>query len=229
MAPRRRRPAGEAETSSGTLPLADVARAPTNRPADSSPPACKPGHLGHRDRVRQKFLAAGPDAFADYELLELVLFYVVPQRDTKPIAKRLLQRFGSLGGVIAAPVDQLVAEAFIKEQAVVLLKAVGAAAVRLSREHVMDQPILSSWDKVVGYCRASIGHEPIERFRLLFLDSKNRLIADEEQGRGTVNHTPVYVREVVKRALELGATALILVHNHPTTPLSITLDHAQAH
>ena len=219
MAPRRRKPPPDAPPPAGMLPLG----APAG-PEEAPPP---PDYLGHRQRIRDKFLAAGPDAFADYELLELLLFHVVPQRDTKPIAKRLLQRFGSLGGVIAAPADQLMAEDFVKRQAVVLLKAVGAAAVRVSREHVMEQPILSSWDKVIGYCRASMAHEPVEIFRLLFLDSKNRLIADEEQGRGTVNHTPVYVREVVKRALELGATALILVHNHPSgdpTPSRADID-----
>ena len=225
MAPRRGRPPEPPFPSAPLLPaLGPEPPAPDPAPDKDT---CTPGHAGHRQRVRDKFLAAGPDAFADYELLELLLFYVVPQRDTKPIAKRLLRRFGSLGGVIAAPVDQLTAEDFVKTQAAVLLKAVGAAAVRLSREHVMEQPILSSWDKVIGYCRASMAHESVEIFRLLFLDSKNRLIADEEQGRGTVNHTPVYVREVVKRALELGATALILVHNHPSgdpTPSRADID-----
>ncbi|MFN4090104.1 MAG: RadC family protein [Alphaproteobacteria bacterium] len=200
------------------LPLADPAAAPA---------AAVPDHAGHRRRLRERFLAAGSEGLPDYELLELLLFYAIPQRDTKPLAKRLLQRFGSLGGVIAAPVPRLVEEDFLKEQAAVLLKAVGAASIRLAREHVMEQPILSSWDKVVGYCRARIAHEPVEKFHVLFLDSKNRLIQDEEQGRGTVNHTPVYVREVVKRALELGATALILVHNHPSgdpTPSRADID-----
>lgn len=176
----------------------------------------EPDNSGHRQRLRDRLLAGGVDALADYELLELLLFYAVPRRDTKQTAKQLLNDFGSVAGVLAAPVGSLTRYAHIKENAAVLLKAVAAAGVRAAREQVRDQPIMGSWDKVLAYCRAAMAHEQIEQFRLLFLDSKNRLIADEPQQHGTVNHTPVYPREVVKRALELGATAIIMVHNHPS-------------
>ena len=176
----------------------------------------KPEHAGHRQRLRERFLTGGPEALADYELLELLLFAAVPQRDTKPIAKQMLKDFGTLAGVLAAPVTALTRYPHIKENAAVLLKAVAAAGIRAAREQVLDQPVMASWDKVIGYCRAAMAHGGIEEFRLLFLDSKNKLIADEMQQRGTVNHTPVYPREVVKRALELGATAIIMVHNHPS-------------
>lgn len=175
-----------------------------------------PDHSGHRERLRQRFLAGGPDALADYELLELLLFYAIPRKDTKPVAKRLIKRFGSLAGALAAPMPALVAEDNITSNIAVLLKAVEAAAIRLTREQVLHQPVLSSWDKVLDYCRASMAHDAVEQFRLLFLDSKNKVIGDEVQQRGTVNHTPVYPREVVKRALELGAAAIIMVHNHPS-------------
>lgn len=175
-----------------------------------------PDHSGHRERLRQRFLAGGPDALPDYELLELLLFYAIPRRDTKPLAKRLIKRFGSLAGALAAPVPALVAESDVKSNVAILLKAVEAAAIRAAREQVLNQPVLSSWDKVLDYCRASMAHDSVEQFRLLFLDSKNKIIGDEVQQRGTVNHTPVYPREVVKRALELGATAIIMVHNHPS-------------
>ena len=175
-----------------------------------------PDHSGHRERLRERFLAGGPDALPDYELLELLLFHAIPRRDTKPVAKRLIKRFGSLAGVLAAPIPALVAENEVKANVAVLLKAVEAAAIRSAREQVLNQPVLSSWDKVLDYCRASMAHDPVEQFRLLFLDSKNKIIGDEVQQRGTVNHTPVYPREVVKRALELGATAIIMVHNHPS-------------
>ncbi len=175
-----------------------------------------PSHAGHRERLRERFRTGGAEALADYELLELLLFYAVPRKDTKPIAKRLIRRFGNLAGVLAAPLPALTAEDSVKEHAATLLKAVEAAAVRAAREQVLDRPVMSSWDKVLDYCRTSMAHGGIEQFRLLFLDSKNKVIADEVQQRGTVNHTPVYPREVVKRALELGATALILVHNHPS-------------
>ncbi len=152
----------------------------------------------------------------DYELLELLLFHSIPRQDVKPLAKTLIQRFGSLGGVLAASPERLAEQPSIKESTVVLLKVVRQAAMRLGREEVIERSVLTSWDALLTYCRATMADEDTERFRVLFLNRKNVLIADEIQQKGTVDHTPVYPREVVKRALELGATALILVHNHPS-------------
>ena len=176
----------------------------------------KPGYLGHRQRLRARFLEAGPAAFPDYELLELILFQAKPRQDTKPLAKALLARFGSFASVIGADIAALMAVPEMGEASVVALKAIQAGVERVLREEVRSAPVLSSWDKVVDYCRAAMARAPIEQFRLLFLDRKNALIADEVQQTGTVDHTPVYPREVVKRALELGASAVIMVHNHPS-------------
>ncbi len=175
----------------------------------------EPGHAGHRQRLRARFLAGGGDALPDYELLELLLFAALPRRDVKPLAKSLIARFGGFGRVMAATAPDL-ASAGLSESAVATIKLVQAAAIRMGRQTVLDKPILSSWPALIDYLRAAMAHEANEHFRLLFLDRKNALIAEEVQARGTVDHTPVYVREVVKRALELGATALILVHNHPS-------------
>jgi DNA repair protein RadC len=173
--------------------------------------------LGHRDRVRQRFLRVGAEAFADYELLEALLHIVVPQKDTKDLAKSLLERFGSFSGVLAAPYDQLRHFKGLGDITAANLKIIQGAAQRYARDQVSrDKPILSSWAALLDYCRAQMAFEDIEQFRLLFLDKKNHLIADEVQQTGTVDHTPVYPREVIKRALELSATALILVHNHPS-------------
>jgi DNA repair protein RadC len=193
-------------------------------PASSSDTA-EPGHSGHRDRLRARFLNGGADALPDYELLELILFSAILRRDTKPLAKKLIHRFGDFAGVVSATPAQLAAEG-LSDSVVALIKAVQAGAVRLGRQKVLNQPILSSWSALTDYLRSAMAHETNEHFRLLFLDKKNRLIRDEIQAQGTVDHTPVYVREVVKRALDLGATALILVHNHPTPGFSVTLDHA---
>jgi DNA repair protein RadC len=176
----------------------------------------KPDHLGHRQRLRARFLEAGPAAFPDYELLELILFQAKPRQDTKPLAKALLGRFGSFAGVIGAEIAALMAVPEMGEASVVALKAIQAGVERVLLDEVRANPVLSSWDKVVDYCRAAMARAPIEQFRLLFLDRKNVLIADEVQQTGTVDHTPVYPREVVKRALELGASAVIMVHNHPS-------------
>jgi len=176
----------------------------------------KPSYLGHRQRLRERFLKGGPDALPDYELLELVLFFANPRGDVKPLAKTLIQRFGSFAEVISAEAAALAQVKGVGETAIAALKAVQAAALRLARQQVLTQPVLSSWTKVLDYCRASMAYEPTERFRILFLNRKNALIADEVQQRGTVDHTPVYPREVIKRALELGATAIIMVHNHPS-------------
>jgi DNA repair protein RadC len=172
---------------------------------------------GHRDRVRQRYLRLGAEAFVDYELLEAVLHVVVPQKDTKDLAKSLLDRFGSFSAVLAAPYDQLRHFRGLGDITAANLKIVQGAAQRYARDQVSrEMPILSSWAALIDYCRAQMAFEEIEQFRLLFLDKKNRLIADEVQQTGTVDHTPVYPREVIKRALELSATALILVHNHPS-------------
>jgi DNA repair protein RadC len=178
--------------------------------------AGKPHYLGHRERLRRRFREGGSDAIPDYELIELILFRAVPRRDTKPLAKAILARFGSFAEAMNAP-DELLREVpGLGEAAVTEIKLVRAAALRLVRAEVLERPVLASWSQVLDYCRASMGFENKEQFRILFLDKRNQMIADEVQQRGTVDHTPVYVREVVKRALELSATAIVLVHNHPS-------------
>jgi len=177
--------------------------------------------------MRTRLLAAGPEALADHEMLEMVLFLALPRRDTKPLARLLLTRFGSFAGSIAAPAVELAAIDGLGEAGVAALKLVQAAALRLARSEVIDRPVLANWDRLMAYLTATLARERVEQFRVLFLDTRNRLLADEAQGRGTINHTPVYPREVVKRALELHATALILVHNHPSgdpTPSAADLD-----
>lgn len=174
------------------------------------------GAEGHRNRMRSRLIAAGPESLADHELLEMVLFLALPRRDTKAIAKALLARFGSFAAAIAAPLQDLRAVQGVGESGVAALKVVQAAALRLARSEVINRPVLSNWDGLMGYLNTVLARERVEQFRVLFLDNRNRLLADEAQGRGTVNHTPVYPREVVKRALELHATALIVVHNHPS-------------
>jgi DNA repair protein RadC len=181
-------------------------------PADARKPA---GAEGHRRRLRERLLAAGPDALADHEMLEMLLF-ALPRRDTKALARALLARFGSFARTISAPVQELVAVEGLGEAGAAALKSVHAAALRLMRAEVIDQPVLTNWDRLMAYLNAAMSRDRIEQFRVLFLDNRNRLLADEAQQRGTVNHTPVYPREVAKRALELHATALILVHNHPS-------------
>jgi DNA repair protein RadC len=187
-------------------------------PAEES---AQPHYVGHRQRLRERFLKGGTDALADYELLELILFLAIPQRDVKPLAKALLKEFGSFQGVVTADVARLLTVKGVKENTAVALKAIEASARWLAREEILQRNVLSNWDKLIGYCRTTLAREPTERFHLLFLDRKNALIADEQQQQGTVDHTPVYPREVVKRALELNASAIIMVHNHPagdTTP-----------
>ena len=172
-------------------------------------------------------MKAGADALADYEMLALLLFQAMARQDTKPLAKRLLKHFGSFNEVISAEAAALKEIEGVGEAVVVALKCVQAAALRLSREEIMNRPVLANWDKLVAYCRAAMGFEKTERFRILFLNRRNVLIADEVQQTGTVDHTPVYPREVIKRALELGATALIMVHNHPSgdpTPSKADID-----
>ncbi len=173
-------------------------------------------NAGHRERLRERFLQGGADALPDYELLELLLFRAIPRRDVKPIAKLLLQRFGSFAEVIAAPAARLKEVDFVGDAVVAELKIVEAAALRLSRESMCKKLTLGSFAQVLDYCRSAMAFLPTEEFRVLFLDKKNGLLADEVQGRGTVDHTPVYPREIVRRALELNASAMILVHNHPS-------------
>ncbi len=174
------------------------------------------GSAGHRERLRERFLKGGADAMPDYELLELTLFAAIPRRDTKPLAKALLARFGSFAEVIAAPRARLMDVKGCGESVASHLKIVEAAAQRLAKTRVIGRPALSSWAALLDYCTAAMAREQTEAFRVLFLDRKNILIADEVQNRGTIDHTPVYPREIVKRALELGASSLILVHNHPS-------------
>jgi DNA repair protein RadC len=177
--------------------------------------------------MRDKLLDRGPDALADYELLEMLLFLAMPKGDTKPLAKSLINRFGSFPRVLAAPQQELLETRGLGPHSVAALKLVQAASLRAARAEVMEAPVLNNWDRLIEYLTLALARERIEQFRVLFLDSRNRLIADEAQARGTVNHTPVYPREVVKRALDLHATALILVHNHPSgdpTPSNADLE-----
>jgi DNA repair protein RadC len=174
------------------------------------------GTAGHRERLRTRFLKGGADAMPDYELLELTLFAAVPRRDTKPLAKALLARFGSFAEVIAAPAARLMEIKGVGMSVVQQLKIVQAAAHRSAKTGVINRPVLSSWTALLDYCTAAMARVTNEEFRVLFLDRKNVLIADEVQNRGTVDHTPVYPREIVKRALELSASSIILVHNHPS-------------
>jgi len=189
-------------------------------PAETDPPddepADEPHYHGHRERLRERFYSAGPDALSDYELLEMALFPALPRRDTKPLAKSLLKAFGSFAEVVHAPEARLREIKGIKDASIHQLKLIAAAATRIARGEMRERRQLSSWNDVIDYCRSSMAFADKEQFRLLFLDKRNQLIADEVQQTGTVDHTPVYPREVIKRALELSATALILVHNHPS-------------
>lgn len=182
---------------------------------------------GHRDRLRTRYRESGDVALADYEILELLLFRLIPRRDTKPIAKALLDRFGSLAGVFGAPPALLQEVKGIGESVALDIKLIATIAHRMLKSELRGKKVLASWSSVIEYCHAAMAYETTEQFRILFLDKRNALIADEIQGRGTVDHTPVYTREVVKRALELSATALILVHNHPSgdpTPSRADID-----
>ncbi|MER9875252.1 DNA repair protein RadC [Mesorhizobium sp. M0195] len=177
--------------------------------------ADKPHYLGHRDRLRERF-AASPNTLPDYELLELLLFRLIPRADTKPVAKALLSRFGTLAEVLGAPVERLQEVKGIGPAVALDLKVVAATAQRMARGEIAGRELLSTWTQVLEYCRSVMAFEEREQFRILFLDKKNALIADEVQQVGTVDHTPVYPREVVRRALELSARAIILAHNHPS-------------
>ena len=177
----------------------------------------EPAHyVGHRMRLKTRFREAGGEALADYELLELILFRAIPQRDVKPLAKKLIERFGSFAEALAAPPLRLAEVAGMSESAVTEFKIVEASAKRFAKIVARNRRSMTSWSEVIDYCRTAMAYEDREEFRILFLDKKNGLIADESQGHGTIDHTPVYPREVVKRALELAATAVVLVHNHPS-------------
>jgi DNA repair protein RadC len=195
--------------------LADISFLPglLPQPPDSSSAI---GAEGHRLRMRQRLLKAGPESLADHEMLEMILFIALPRRDTKPIARALLERFRTFGGVIGAPVQELLTIDGLGEAGAAALKLVQPAALRMMRQEVAAAPVLTSWERLTEYLTASMQHERTEHFRVLFLDSRNRLIADEVQGQGTINHAPAYPREVVRRCLELHAVAVILAHNHPS-------------
>jgi len=188
-----------------------------DKPAKGLAEASKPHYLGHRERARERFNALGGEALADYELLELLLHILLPQRDTKALAKDLLARFGSFSQVLGASPARLAEVKGLGATSITNLKVMQAIAQRYGRDQIdTERPILSSWTQLIDYCRSQMAYEAVEQFRILFLDKKNRLIADEVQQVGTVDHTPVYPREVIRRSLELSATALILVHNHPS-------------
>ncbi len=173
-----------------------------------------PHYLGHRQRLRERFVA-NPKGLQDYELLEVVLGLAIPRRDVKALAKELLAEYGDLWSLVRAPADRL-EQSGLSENTSVALRAIGELAERGLRAQIKERPVISSWEQLLAYCQAAMGAEREEQFRLLFLDNKNRLMADEVQHKGTVNHTQAYPREIVKRALDLGASALILVHNHPS-------------
>lgn len=170
----------------------------------------------HRKRLRDRFMSGGADAVPDYEMLELVLFRAIPRRDVKPLAHKLIEKFGDFNRVMSAPVERLAELSGVGDAVITELKIVEAAAHRLARSKVMERHVISSWDAILDYCHTTMAHRETEQFRVLYLDRKNVLIADEEQGKGTVDHVPVYPREVVKRALDINASAIILVHNHPS-------------
>ncbi|MDE2162942.1 MAG: DNA repair protein RadC [Alphaproteobacteria bacterium] len=200
-----------ARPKGGTSHLISDAIADVGQPFEQAP-----HYFGHRERLRERFVAGGADAMPDYELLELTLFAAIPRRDVKPLAKTLIARFGSFAEVIAAPRERLLEIDGMSDNAVTQLKIVEATALRLSKTRVLGRPALSSWTALLDYCAAAMARSMTEEFRVLFLDRKNVLIADEVQSTGTIDHTPVYPREILKRALELGASAVILVHNHPS-------------
>jgi len=186
-----------------------------------------PHYHGHRDRLRARFAEGGVTALADYELLELYLFRSIPRRDVKPIAKELIAKFGSFAETIAAPTERLIEVKDISEKIALDLKILKAAATKLGQESILGRPVLSSWSALLDYCRSAMQFEGKEQFRVLFLDRKNRLIADEVLGQGTIDRAPVYPREIIKRALALESTALILTHNHPSgdpTPSQSDID-----
>jgi DNA repair protein RadC len=218
--PRARRGFAE-EHQSRLAEIDDEPEPPLTRPAPintarGDEPFVSIGPRGHRGRMRARVIEHGAGTLADYELLEMLLFFAFKTGDTKPLAKSLINRFGSFAALLSTPAEKLLQNGGLGPHSVVALKLVQEAAIRLTRAELADQPVVNNWDKLIDYLTAVLAREKTEQFRILFLDTRNRLIADEAQARGTVDHTPVYPREVVKRALELHATAIILVHNHPS-------------
>lgn len=189
-------------------------------PAAANTPASGPklpSYLAdHRSRLRERFMTGGAAAMPDYEILELVLFRAIPRQDVKPLARRLIDTFGDFNRVISASPARLSEVSGTGPAVILELKLIEAAAQRLARSRVINRPALSGWDALIDYCHTTMAHSEIEQFRVLYLDRKNILILDEEQARGTVDHVPVYPREIMRRALDVHASALILVHNHPS-------------
>jgi DNA repair protein RadC len=210
-----------------TAAVKDAAAQPDLWQVARRAPKPKPHFVGHRDRLRDRALAGGLAALPDYEVLELQLFRSIPRGDVKPLAKQLLARFGSLAGVLGATVEELKTVKGVGEALALDLKLVHELTLRTAREAVGKRPVISSWQALLAYVKAALAHEAREQFRVLFLDKKNQLIADEVMNHGTVDHAPVYPREVMRRALELSSSAIILVHNHPSgdpTPSSADID-----
>ncbi|MWD28652.1 DNA repair protein RadC [Aquicoccus sp. SCR17] len=211
--------AGRDRFSEASLPLFRAEGGPPGDAAtpDPAPATRPPSYLrDHRQRLRERFLQGGAQAIPDYEMLELVLFRAIPRRDVKPLGRALLEMFGDFNRVLSAPPERLAEVPGVGPAVICELKIVEAAAQRLARARVLRRPVVSSWDALLDYCHTAMAHRELEQFRVLYLDRKNIVIADEEQASGTVDHVPVYPREVVKRALFLNASALILVHNHPS-------------
>jgi DNA repair protein RadC len=209
------------------LAVEDASAQPDLWLAAKRAPKPRPHYAGHRERLRERALAGGLPALPDYELLELFLFRSIPKKDVKPLAKQLLARFGSLGGVLGATAEELRTVKGVGEALALDLKLMHEATLRTARESVAKRPVISSWSALLAYVKAALAHEAREQFRVLFLDKKNQLIADEVMNKGTVDHAPVYPREVMRRALELSASAVILVHNHPSgdpTPSAADVD-----
>ena len=238
-APPARPPLPAAFRDAAALPLFAAPAAPAPAPAEDeaagaplAPAARLPSYIAdHRARLRARFAEGGAAAMPDYELLELVLFRAIPRQDVKPLARALIDAFGDFNRVLTADPARLLAVKGVGEAVVLELKIVAAAAARMARARIINRPAITSWDALLDYCHTAMAHRETEQFRVLYLDRKNILIADEEQGRGTVDHVPVYPREVVKRALELNASALILVHNHPSgdpTPSQADIAMTQA-
>lgn len=212
----------------GLVPAEDDCTPVPPQAAPSGKTARLPSYIAdHRARLRDRFMQGGAGAMPDYELLELILFRAVPRQDMKPVARRLLDRFGDFNRVLSAEPTQLAQVEGVGLAVVTELKIVEAAAQRLARSRVINRPVLTSWDALLDYCHTTMAHGAVEQFRVLYLDRKNVLIADDEQARGTVDHVPVYPREIVRRALDLNASAMILVHNHPSgdpTPSAADID-----